>query len=251
MHRFISPNADFQKTHLTITDPKEIHHLSNVLRLKKNTQIIVFNGKGEEALSEINAINPKNISLTIISTAKKTLDSRAQLTLACAIPKKAKFENIIEKCTELGVDRIIPVITDRTEIRLSDERKEKKHARYKSVAVNAAKQCQRNVLPQVDCPMTFTEILKNLTVADAAFIPCLTGERKNLISAFNLTPEQKNVIFFIGPEGDFTPNELSAAVLAGCIPVTLGPHVLKVDTAAICAIACAKLLFENFSEQKH
>ncbi len=248
MHRFIAPNTNLDTKHLTITDTKEIHHLTNVLRLKKENEIAVFNGQGDEALAKIENITAHNITLSIISCVKKSQNNRLSLTLACAIPKKAKFETIIEKCTELGVDRIIPVITERTEVRLSDERKEKKHERYQAIAINAAKQCQRNFLPQIDSPKSFSEILKKLTPHDAAFIPCLTGKRKNLINAFVLTPQQKNAFFFIGPEGDFTPEELSAAVSAGCIPVTLGPNILKVDTAAICAIACAKLLIETSRE---
>ncbi len=245
MHRFISPNANLHTKYLTITDAKEIHHLTNVLRLQKENEIVIFNGRGDEALAKIENLNPKSVCITIISSVKESTSSRITLTLACAIPKKAKFETIIEKCTELGVDRIIPVITQRTEIRLSKEKQEKKHTRYQTVAVNAAKQCQRNFLPEVLVPTSFKDILKNLLASDAAFIPCLSGERKNLIDAFSLNPKQNNVIFFIGPEGDFTQKELQDALSAGCIPVTLGPHVLKVDTAAISAIACAKLLLEK------
>ncbi len=245
MHRFISPNADLQSKYLTITDTKEIHHLTNVLRLQKENEITIFNGQGDEALAKIESITPKSIALTIVSTVKKSSENRISLTLACAIPKKAKFETIIEKCTELGVDRIIPVITERTEVRLNEERQEKKLARYKTVAVNAAKQCQRNFLPDVVAPTNFKDILKNLKPSDAAFIPCLTGERKNLLEIFSLRPTHNNVIFFIGPEGDFTPKELKEALSAGCLPVSLGPHVLKVDTAAVATIACAKLLLEK------
>lgn len=245
MHRFISPNADLQSKYLTITDTKEIHHLTNVLRLQKENEITIFNGQGDEALAKIESITPKSIALTIISAVKKSSENRIRLTLACAIPKKAKFETIIEKCTELGVDRIIPMITERTEVRLSSDRQDKKHDRYKTVAVNAAKQCQRNFLPDVVAPTNFKDILKNLKPSDAAFIPCLTGERKNLLETFSLGPKHNNVIFFIGPEGDFTPKELKEALSAGCLPVSLGPHVLKVDTAALAAIACAKLLLEK------
>lgn len=248
MHRFISPNTNLDTKYLNITDTKEIHHLTNVLRLKQENKITVFNGQGDEALAEIESITTDKITLSIISCVKKSQKTLLSLTLACAIPKKAKFETIIEKCTELGVDRIIPVITQRTEVRLSDERKDKKHERYQSVAINAAKQCQRNFLPQIDSPTNFTEILNRLTAHDAVFIACLSGQRKNLIDVFIPTAHQKNVIFLIGPEGDFTPNELNAALSAGCIPISLGPNVLKVDTAAICAIACAKLLIETTCE---
>ncbi|MCB9771990.1 MAG: 16S rRNA (uracil(1498)-N(3))-methyltransferase [Candidatus Omnitrophica bacterium] len=248
MHRFISPNADLHTKTLTITDIKEIHHLTNVLRLQKGDEIAIFNGRGEEALARIENLSPKNIQIVLTSAIKKSANNRITLTLACAIPKKAKFETIIEKCTELGVDRIIPVLTERTEVRLSEERQEKKRKRYETVAINAAKQCQRNILPIIDLPSNFNDILKKITPQTAAFIPCLSGERKNLVDTMKLNSEQFNIIFFIGPEGDFTTKELKAALSAGCIPVTLGPNVLKVDTAAIATIAVAKLILEKISE---
>lgn len=248
MHRFIAPNADLNYKHLTITENKEIHHLTNVLRLQSGEEIVIFNGKGQEVLAKITNLTATKIEIALIAPVKNSLKNIITLTLACAIPKKAKFETIIEKCTELGVDRIIPVLTQRTEIHLNAQRQEKKQQRYTTVAINAAKQCQRNFLPSVDHPTNFQEVLKNLSSIDAAFIACLTGERKNLLSSFDLKPHHQNVILFIGPEGDFTIKELHAALSAGCIPVTLGPHVLKVDTAAISAIACVKLLLEKTHE---
>ena len=250
MHRFLSPHSDLHAKTISINDPLEIHHLSTVLRLKKGAEIIIFNGRGEEGQGKIEVLSSSAVKIAITSPIKKSQLNSVSLTLACAIPKKAKFETIIEKCTELGIDCIIPMITERTEVRLNEERQERKRKRYESVAANAAKQCQRNFLPVIAEVKTFKEILNGLTPHDAAFIPCLAGERKNLISAFHLKAGQKNVIFFIGPEGDFTSAELNSALAAGCIPVTLGPTTLKVDTAAISSIAIARLLLENTHEQK-
>lgn len=147
MHRFFVPNADLNHKHLTITENKEIHHLTHVLRLKTGDTIIIFNGKGQEALAQIKGLNPNRIELALVAPVKESPHNAITLTLACAIPKKAKFETIIEKCTELGVDRIIPVLTQRTEIHLTGQRQEKKQQRYATVAINAAKQCQRNFCP--------------------------------------------------------------------------------------------------------
>jgi 16S rRNA (uracil1498-N3)-methyltransferase len=248
MHRFIATNADLSQKRLTITENKEIHHLTNVLRLQTEEKIVIFNGNGQEVLAKITGLTPTKIEIALIAPVKNSPKNTITLTLACAIPKKTKFETIIEKCTELGVDRIIPVLTQRTEIHLNAQRQEKKQQRYATVAINAAKQCQRNFLPSVDHPTNFHEVLKSLSSTDAAFIPCLNGERKNLLSSFDLKPHHQNVILFIGPEGDFTPKELHTALSVGCIPVTLGPNVLKVDTAAISSVACVKLLLEKTRE---
>lgn len=247
MHRFISPKANLNVKSLEITERSELHHLRTVLRLEKGHEVYIFNGDGQEVAGKIEKITPQSAMITITSAVKSSKTRSVSLTLACAIPKKAKFETIIEKCTELGIDRIIPMITERTEFRLDSERQDKKQKRYAAVALNAAKQCKRSILPSVDSVTKFKDLLSQLTSADAAFIPCLAGERKNLLSAFELKKEQTQVIFFIGPEGDFTPQELQAALKAGCIPVTLGPHTLKVDTAAISAIALAELLLEKIA----
>lgn len=247
MHRFLSPDSNFRTKSITITDPAEVHHLATVLRLKKGSEIAVFNGRGEEATGRIENLAPHSVEITIVSPVKRSSTAQVTLTLACAIPKKAKFEFIIEKCTELGVDRIIPMLTERTEVRLNEERQEKKRKRYETVAANAAKQCKRSFVPVIEELRTFKEIISNISPQDAAFIPCLAGERKNILNAFQLKTGQKNVLLLIGPEGDFTPKELQAALGAGCIPVTLGPHTLKVDTAAVTAIAAVKLLLEKSS----
>ncbi len=248
MHRFLSPQSDLSTKTINITDSVEIHHLATVLRLKKGAEITIFNGQGEAVQGKIEELSAETVRITLTSPVKKSQLNPVTLTLACAIPKKTKFETIIEKCTELGIDCIIPMITERTEVRLNEERQEKKHKRYESVAANAAKQCQRNFLPIISEVKTIKEILKSLANHDAAFIPCLAGQRRNLISAFQLKPNQTNVIFLIGPEGDFTDTELKNALDAGCVPVTLGPTTLKVDTAAISSIAIARLLLEKNRE---
>ena len=165
-----------------------------------------------------------------------------RVILACAIPKKAKFEFIVEKCTELGVDEIIPMCTKRTEFRGDDERVGKKANRYKTVAVNAAKQSKRSTIPTIHPVTKFDEVLSNFPPNTVSFIPCLIPDAKNLIETFKINTETQNVIFFIGPEGDFTPDEIAKAIKAGCVPVSLGATVLKVDTASICVVALTNLL---------
>lgn len=244
MHRFFSPNLTATTHALEITDSREIHHLKNVLRLKKDNVITIFNGKGAEGQAIIQLVSESCIKLHLdaisVEAPKKFL-----IILACAIPKKAKFETIIEKCTELGVDEIIPIKTQRTEFALSIERMAKKNARYQTVAINAAKQSKRKTVPVIHPITDFKKALETFSgVETLSFIPCLTGNRVSLPQAFQKlsTPAQK-IIIFIGPEGDFTPEEVKTAVQSGCVPVSLGETVLKVDTAAISAISFAKLFY--------
>jgi len=245
MHRFFSTNTNLHDKVVAITDRDEIHHMQHVLRLKKGDPVCIFNGSGEEAMGNILKLRNAQIDVKLKSLSKITHNRKAPITLACAIPKNAKFEFIIEKCTELGVDEIIPLKTKRTEVILNKERSEKKTIRYQKKAINAAKQCKRTTVPVIHPVSNFTEIVQSLSNHDIAFIPCLTGNRKNLDQVLKIKKNHKKIIFFIGPEGDFTPQELSLAMDAGCIPVSLGPYTLKVDTAAISVIALTNLLMTH------
>ena len=173
------------------------------------------------------------------------------IILACAIPEKSKFELIIEKATELGADEIIPLKTKRTEMELKGDRLQRTIARYQDVAVNAAKRSQRSRVPVIQPITDFALALKSFTKETTVFISSLPegegegGERKNILEAFKAVPSPSRVAFLIGPEGDFTPREYGLARSRGCIPVSLGNTVLKVETAALVVVACAQLWFRQ------
>jgi len=150
---------------------------------------------------------------------------------------------IIEKATELGVDEIIPLKTDRTEIKLTDSRQAKKQQRYQTIAINASKQSKRTIVPIIHPVTDFSSALNHLTKTSITIIPSLNEETKNLFNTFEKIKSPKAISFLIGPEGDFTPEEYAQAQNKGCIPVTLGTTILKVETAALCALSCANLFF--------
>lgn len=242
MHRFFCANADFTLPAVLLCDAKEIHHLKEVLRLKKGNTIVIFNGQ-QEAEGTISAIQRLAVEIKINRVRSPKSPPGPRLILACAIPKKAKFEYIIEKCTELGVDEIIPLKTKRSEVVFNTQKGAKKQERFQAIAVNAAKQSQRVQIPMIQPLTGLPEVLKRINPKKTkAFIPCLMGPREPLAKIFNIDPAVAEIMFFIGPEGDFTPDELNAAVQAGALGVSLGPTTLKVDTAAITVIALANLM---------
>jgi len=244
MHRFYCPKADFSSKNIFITDKDELHHLRDVLRLKKGDEVHLFDGKGREASGNFVAVTSREANVQIHSVTQ--FERKGPLIiLACALPKKSKFEFIIEKATELGVDEIIPLKTHRTEINLKGDRLDKKILRYQTVAINASKQSKRLIIPTIHPITDFTSVLKHLAKTTTPIIPSLSGERKNLLNTFKNIPSPKAVSFLIGPEGDFTPEEYALAQEEGCIPVSLGETVLKVETAAICALSCANLFFHT------
>ena len=250
MHRFYCPQSEFSSTEVVITDKKELHHLHDVLRLKKGDPVCLFNDKNEEARGIILASSPQKVRVQIRSV-EKIKPPLPSIILACAIPRKGKFERIIEKATELGVDEIIPLKTQRTEIKINNERTPKKILRYQTVAINAAKQSGRTTVPRIHRINDFFSVLEHLTHRDAMnrvatiFIPSLSGQRKNLLETFKEIKTPKNIAFCIGPEGDFTPEEYTLAKKYGCQPVSLGKTILKIETAALPAVACTNLYYRN------
>lgn len=244
MRRFFCPESSLDNPRVLITDPKELHHLRNVLRLKRGDTLTVFNNQGEEATGRIDNIQPAKVTVAIESV-RKDIPDLPVIVLACAIPKKSKFESIIEKATELGADEIIPLKTKRTEIGLTGERLARKAVRYQDVAVNAAKQSRRPRVPVIHPVTDFASALQSFSGETTVFIPSLIGERKNILEAFKAVPSPSRVAFLIGPEGDFTPEEYALARERGCVPVSLGKTVLKVETAALVAVACAQLWFRQ------
>lgn len=244
MHRFYCPDTHFSSSTIDIRDKNETHHIRDVLRLKVGDLITVFNQAGEEALGEIRECSPRRISVEIRKVSKVQKQT-PEIVLACAIPKKGKFELIIEKATELGVDEIIPLQTQRTEINLRGERLQGKCVRYRSVAVNAAKQSRRSYVPVLHPVMDFSSAVKFLVKEAVVFIPSLEGDRMPVLAALARPTSPMKVAFLIGPEGDFTPEEYTQARANGCIPVSLGPTILKVETAALAAVSCASLYYRH------
>jgi 16S rRNA (uracil1498-N3)-methyltransferase len=244
MHRFYCPDIDLKQKTVFILDPKEIHHLTNVLRLKPDAEIALFNSNREEVRGKILEISKAKVSVKV--DAYKKIDVKIpQLILACAIPKKSKFETIIEKSTELGVDEIMPLRTSRTEVHLNEDRHEKKILRYETVAINAAKQSQRISVPHIHPLTEFSKAIEYLLKDSAVIMPSLTGETETIFQALARSKEQgrEKISILIGPEGDFSDEEYRLAHAKGCIPVTLGDTILKVETAAICAVSCVRQYF--------
>ena len=248
MRRFFFPNNPLDGPVIRLTDPKEIHHLKDVLRFKKEDQIRIFNDQGKEIVGTILKVSKNLLELRVDYTQLEKKKKNFYLSLACAIPKKAKFEFILEKCTELGVDEFFPLLTARTESKLPTERSEKKVRRYEQVVINACKQSGRTDIPVIHSITAFPGLFKTITPETAKLIACLTGERKNLADVLK-EKQLQPILLIIGPEGDFTDEEVKLALKLGAIPISLGTNVLKVDTAAISACSFTAIFLDH--DQNH
>lgn len=233
MHRFYIPPNAWNLDHLAL-DEAETHHALDVLRVKKGERAVVFNGHGVEATVEVADIESKRISLRPLHHGK-TPQLPCAITLGQAIPKGKNMELIVQKATELGVAKIAPLLSERTVIQIEAGEAEKKQAKWQSIAVEAAKQCGQNWLPNVELPRTPKDFFATAERYDLMLIGSLQSDAVHLKSAMAEFRENPplSVLVMIGPEGDFTPAEVGLARNHGCRPVTLGPIILRTETAAI------------------
>jgi len=236
MPRLYVSSQNISGNKITVVDKKQLHHLRDVLRLKVKEEVIVFDNQGHEYIAEIDNLSPQRMILKIKEKKKNIMRDTTKITIACAIPKKSKLDDIIDKLTQLGVDRIIPLETERVIVNLDEKKKAARLTRWRKIAQSSSLQSQRNNLPIIDPVRNLKEVISGAQEFDLKLIPTLLGERKTLKEILQKS-QYKNILIFIGPEGDFTPQEVTLARQAGCIPVSLGDLVLRVETAAIAVVS--------------
>jgi 16S rRNA (uracil1498-N3)-methyltransferase len=236
MHRFYIPPEQWQPDALVLT-AAEAHHARNVLRLERSAKVVVFNGLGREITAEIVSSEGVQIRLRKLS-ATETPPLRCRITLGQAIPKGKNMDLIVQKAVEIGAAEIAPLLSDRTVVRLDEESAASKQTKWQTVAIEAAKQCGQNWLPEVQPPKTLAQFFADHRRFDLQLIGSLQSDAmhlKKILAEYSREHGDRpaSVLMLVGPEGDFTPAELSLARSHGCHPITLGPVVLRVETASI------------------
>lgn len=232
-HKAISGNR-------AIINGQEAHHIRDVIRLKPGDRFLGFDGTGKTyALRIVKVAGAIEAEIEKVSSvvSNMVVSNMPRILLACALPRKEKMDYIIEKAAELGVSEIVPMVTERTVVKVNDRNKAGKQRRWERIALEASKQCGRNILPGIYEIMSFKDTVK-LTEGSGyrkKIMPCLCSGRKMLSEA--LAGKIREIAVFVGPEGDFTAKEIDLAKDYGFELVSLGEHVLKVDTACIFAVS--------------
>jgi 16S rRNA (uracil1498-N3)-methyltransferase len=237
MHRFYISPENWDSRALTLTG-SEAHHARNALRMQAGDKLVLFNGKGCEITAEIIDFTDNEIQLRKLHQAE-TAPLRCRIVLGQAIPKGKNMELIVQKAVEIGAAEIAPIISDRTIVQLDSESASQKQTKWQQIAIEAAKQCGQNWLPRVHTPRKLEEFF---SASEQGFDLRLIGSLqpdaqhlKKILETYSTEHGERprSVLMLVGPEGDFTPAELTLARRHGCQPITLGPIILRVETAAI------------------
>jgi 16S rRNA (uracil1498-N3)-methyltransferase len=220
---------------------REAHHALHVLRVRTGERIIVLDGTGNEIHCDVAAARKYELTLAVVER-KSVPPLPCAITLLQAIPKGKIIESIIQKATELGVARIVPLLSERVVTHLDSDSSETKTAKWQQVAIEAIKQSGNAWLPKVETPVTPAAFLARREKFDLPLVASLHDEPRHLrehVKTFVSTHQHapKNACIWIGPEGDFTHAEVEAMKAAGALPISLGRLILRVETAATCCLA--------------
>lgn len=229
LHRFILDYGQAQEElsrTIHITDSRIIHQIRSVLRLKAGDQLVLCDGNGTDACMRITAIKAKAVEVCIESLSKNMFESSIASILYCAILKKDSFEWVVQKCTEVGITHIVPVLTQRT------VKNSLSLTRLRSIAQEAAEQSGRGKVPLIAEPLPLKHAMNKALKSGAAYFFDPSGDEQ---AKNSFARREKGVSIFIGPEGGWDPYELDYARVSGARIMRLGKTILRAETAAIIA----------------
>ena len=221
----------------------EANYVSRVLRLKPGNMLIVFDGNGGEYEAEFLSANRNSLRLAVGQHHFTERESGLELILAQGISRGDRMDIAVQKSTELGVARITPILTSRSTVRLDSAQEKKRQARWQSIAVNACQQCGRNRVPDIETPQEFSAWIGGLDEHGVKLI--LRPGAVAPLARANTT--DRKITLLIGPEGGFDAREIATAQVAGFEAVSLGPRILRTETAAIAALSILQATLGDFT----
>jgi 16S rRNA (uracil1498-N3)-methyltransferase len=239
-HRFFV-RAPLVTGKLLTLEKQVSRHISSVLRLGRNQHVTLFNGQGGEYDAEITTVERKQVLVRIGGVNPVDRESPLSVRVAIALAKGDRMDYAIQKVTELGATRISPLFTSRSEVKLSKERAAKKLLHWQGITISACEQSGRNLLPMVDSPVGFQELIES-AAEETKLILCPGAP---LISR-GARPSQVTLV--TGPEGGFTESETELARSGGFLPTGFGPRVLRAETAPLAALSILQYLWGDAGE---
>lgn len=214
------------------------HHLSKVLRMRPDQQIQVFNGRGGYYSALITAIGKRSVTIVPLEFFAEQRESSLEITLAQGISRGQHMDYTVQKAVELGVTKIVPLVSEFSNVHLDRDRAENKLAHWRSIIIHACEQCGRTRVPEISSPMPFMDWVGGVSHGVKIILAPLAGNTLK-----EITDMKPAVTLLSGPEGGFSEDEIANAVAAGYRPVALGPRVLRTETAALAALCAIQVLW--------
>ena len=232
MRRFFAENIDTASDRVVLTGD-EARHIGAVLRMRPGDEVLLINGEGTECIAEISSFTDSTVELLIKNRRVCSAEPNVKVTLFQCLPKQGKMELIIQKCVELGVDRIVPTVSSRCVVKIDG--KENKLVRWNKVSQEAAKQCGRASVPEVTAPVQLDKA--DLSGYGLVIIPYENENETTLKSVLRNNEDTESIAVIIGPEGGFEPKEVESVLARSGRAVSLGRRILRTETAGMACIA--------------
>ena len=239
MHRFYADESGIADG-LVRLNAEDAHHAQRVLRMKVGEEAQIFCDQRRYTAQITDMEN--GVTLRILAELPST-EAALRITLYQGLPKADKMELITQKAVELGADRVIPVAMSRCVVQLNAKDGAKKQERWQKIAREACKQSGRCMMMPVDTPISFKELLRRLPTHAAAIVPWEDAQGYSLRTFHQQHPDVRDVAIVIGPEGGMSPEEIDQMKAASCQSVTLGPRILRTETAGLSAISALLCLY--------
>lgn len=221
---------------LIVIGASDAHYLVNVLRIEAGEKIIVFDGKGTEYLVEIKKISKDQVEALITQTNFIGSDTQVNVSLIQSLAKGDKMDYIIQKCTEIGISKVIPVITERTIVKLDEKKKKARKQRWQKIAVEAAKQSKRTIVPEITEILTLAELKKQIPENEELLILWEDEHNTKIKEYLRQQKDTRNISILIGPEGGLSEKEVKELQEWGGKTASLGSKVLRTETAGLVAL---------------
>lgn len=230
MNRLFLPPEHITSKEIIITG-ENARYLSLVLRAQPGESVAILDGQGKRYICNILSVHKKEVRVEKIKEEYYSSESPISITLAQGLPKGDKMDLIVQKATELGVSKIIPLIAERSQIRTTE-----KASRWRKIALSASQQSGRDIVPEIEEPLKTDEFLSR-GIQHNGIIFSEIYNKRNLKETLLKIKDLKHITLLIGPEGGFSKDEITSAVENGFTEASLGPRILRTETAPIAAIS--------------
>ena len=219
-------------------DDNAANHVGRVLRMQAGQALLLFNGDGQDYRATITEAGKKHVQVEVQEAAENETESPLRVVLAQTLSKGDRMDYAVQKAVEMGVSEIVPLTTERCDVKLKGDREDKRLRHWQQVAISAAEQCGRARVPEIQPVMTVQQWLEHARACDLRLVLHHRTER-----SLNTLEKPSSIALMIGPEGGLTAEEIALAEDNGFLPVALGPRVLRTETAPVAAIALCQWLW--------